>query len=196
MIVEARRLSTGSYHREKLDQVGSINERLPITFDLKTFEEESDITFRVKVVDASRRLLADGDRIRPGAPNNNENEPLIYLVPADIGQELWKVDWSDPSGPRVLVNKELPNCSNLLTRDRFVQGLVLPHIVRAIVGQIPITDHKSEDWAENWLAFTKRLGFDDPPDPKDENEDADAVGNWVDDVVAAYANEFKFSNSR
>ena len=92
--------------------------------------------FRFKVVvDEDKKLLGNVDGIRTGERNETEREPLIPLIPTDLKEELWLIDTSDEAvGPRVLVNKRLPNASGLLTRDPVVRGLIMPQIVPSACG--------------------------------------------------------------
>jgi hypothetical protein len=191
VILEARRLSTGSYHRESLGALADVEKSLPLTFALSGFDDEADITFRIKIVDSSKRLLGDGDRIRTGEPEKNNREPLIPLVQADLKEEVWKVDWVDLAGPRVLINRRLPNWRSLLTHDRFVQGLIIPQIVRSIVSELPSCQQRSDDWLLNWAHFLESLGFDDIPNEEEDEEEE--IREWVEKVIAAFCEKFKFA---
>lgn len=183
VVVEARRVSTGSYHWQKLGTVGEVQRQNSITpIELPGFSDDAEITFRLKVVDAAKKLLGEVDGVRPGEQTQADREPLIYLRPTDLNEELWRVDFDDPSGPVVLVNRRLPNPSGLLTRDPLVRGLILPQIVRQVLGAAASSEQQSEQWVVNWMTFAERLGHADLPPPEDDN----AVDEWVDDVVELF----------
>jgi hypothetical protein len=190
VVVEARRVSTGSYHWQKLGTVGEVQRQNAITpIELPEFPDDTEITFRFKVVDAAKKLLGEVDGIRGGERGQADREPLIYLIPTDLKEELWRIDFDDPSGPRVLVNRRLPNPSGLLTRDPLVRGLILPQIVRQVLGAAAASEQQSEQWVLNWMTLADRLGHADPPPP----EDNDAVDEWVDNVVESFTDNLRLS---
>ena len=190
VVVEARRVSTGSYHRQALGTVGEVQHRNDIVpIELPEFRDAAEITFRFKVIDDSKKLLGEVDGIRAGERSPTDREPLIYLIPTDLREELWKVDFQDPSGPRVLVNRLLPNPSGLLTRDPLVRGLILPQIVRQVLGAAAASEQQSEQWVANWMAFAGRLGHTDLPTLDDE----DAIQEWVDNVVESFTDDLRLA---
>lgn len=193
VVVEARRVSTGSYHQQILGTVAETQQKKPITpIELAEFPDESEIIFRLKVVDADKRLLGEVDGIRTGERVETDREPLIPLFPSDLKEELWRVDTSDEAfGPRVLVNKRLPNASGLLTRDPVVRGLIMPQIVRQVLAVVATTAQQSEPWAANWISFADRLGHSELP----EADDDVAVQVWVDEVVESFTASLKMASA-
>ena len=192
VVVEARRVSTGSYHRQILGSVVETQKK-PITpIELAEFPNESEIVFRFKVVDPDKKLLGEVDGVRTGEPADTEREPLIPLIPTDLKEELWRVDTSDEAvGPRVLVNKRLPNASGLLTHDPVVRGLIVPQIVRQVLAVVAASEQQSESWTANWISFAARLGHLELPD----TENDEAVQGWVDDVVELFTVSLKFASA-
>lgn len=191
VVVEARRVSTGSYHQQVLGTVADIQQERPISpIELAEFPDDSEIVFRFKVVDADKKLLGEVDNIRAGERSQTEREPLIPLIPTELKEELWKVDNSDEAmGPVVLVNKRLPNASGLLTSDPLVCGLIMPQIVRQVLSLIANSEElQSEPWAVNWISFADRLGHP-LPDPPDE----EIVQDWVENVVGSFTDSFKLA---
>jgi|SRR5581483_9014048 len=193
VIVEARRVSLGLYHKQVLGTVAEIQQNRPIGgIDLTDFPDETEIVFRFKVVDADKKLLGEVDGIRTGERLDTDREPLIPLVPTDLKEELWRVDTSDEAlGPRVLVNNRLPNASGLLTKDPVVRGLIMPQIVRQVLAAVATTDQQSEEWAANWISFADRLGHSELPNAEDD----EAVQSWVDDVVESYTVSLKMASA-
>ncbi len=192
VIVEARRVSMGLYHKQNLGTVAGTQQKKPITpIELAEFPDESEIVFRFKVVDPDKKLLGEVDGIRTGERAETEREPLIPLIPTDLKEELWRVDTSDEAvGPRVLVNKRLPNASGVLMRDPVVRGLIMPQIVRQVLAVVATTE-QSEPWAANWISFADRLGHSELPNA----EDGEAVQGWVDDVVEFFTVSLKMASA-
>jgi hypothetical protein len=191
--VEARRVSMGLYHWQLLGTVAEIQQKRPIKpVELAEFPDESEIVFRFKVVDADKKLLGEVDGIRTGERAETEREPLIPLILSDLKEELWRVDTSDEAvGPRILVNKRLPNASGLLTRDPVISGLIMPQIVRQVLAVVATTEQQSEPWAANWISFAERLGHPEVP----EAENGEAVQGWVDDVVDSFTASLKMATA-
>jgi hypothetical protein len=189
VVIEARRLSTASYCKHDLGSVAEVEKSgAAAAFELKEFADGADIRFRVKVVDGSKKLLGECDNIKSGEEEEAAREPLITLVATELGEELWKVDWVEFDGPRVLVNKRLPNCSGLLTRDPLISGLVMPQIVREVITQVAAAEEGAEPWVEKWVCFAEGLGQELPDDADD-----DARVKWIDDVVGAYADNLRLA---
>jgi hypothetical protein len=189
VVVEARYISAGAYHRQVLGSVAEIEQRKtagPIILD--EFPDDAGIKFRFKVVDPTRKLLAEVDNIRTGQRPPTDREPLIELIVKDLKEELWKVDLDDPAGPQVLVNRRLPNASALLTSDPLVRGLILPQIARQVLEAAAHRD-QSDEWVANWMGFAERLGYSEPPNAEEEG----AVEDWVDQVVNAFADRLKLT---
>lgn len=192
VIVEARRVSMGLYHKQVLGTVADIEQKKPITaIELAEFPDENEIVFRFKVVDADKILLGEVDGVRTGERGETETEPLIPLIPTDLNEELWRVDFGDEAlGPRVLVNKRLPNASGLLTRDPVIRGLIMPQIVRQVLEIVAVTEQQSEPWAANWISFADRLGHPELPDGEDDG----AVQDWVNNVVESFTVSLKMAS--
>lgn len=193
VIVEARRVSMGLYHKQVLGTVAETQQKKPIAaIELADFPDETEIVFRFKVVDSDKKLLGEADGIRTGERTETEKEPLIPLIPTDLKEELWRIDIGDEAlGPRVLVNKRLPNASGLLMRDPVVRGLIMPQIVRQVLAVVATTEQQSEPWAANWISFADRLGHSELPDAEDDQ----AVRGWVDDVVESFTVRLKMASA-
>jgi len=192
VVLEAWRIRTNSFYRREIGSVADIQKRPPPVFEdrLEEFEDEHQITFRLKVVSGDKILLAQADRLRSAEEIASGKAELIQVFPADIGEEVWRVDWNDiDSGPKVLVNKKLPNPGDFLISDPTVTALVLPSIIRDILYEIArgYTDYSQMEWCREWLDFVVRF-YDRPVE---ENMDSNAVHAWVSDAVAAFSNAHK-----
>ena len=188
VFLEARRTTSESWARQPLGTVAELESGgLPKKVVLEGFGDDIGITFRIKVVDQESRLLADGDDLQAGTPQDGDREPLIHLIPADLGEEIWRIDQDDANGPRILINKRLPNYSGLLTRDALVRGIVMPQIVREVLPLVAAAEQQTEPWVQKWSDFAKRLSGEEVP------EDPDDVDEWVDEVVRQFTLESKFA---
>jgi|GEM_PF-4370719 hypothetical protein len=191
VIVEARRVSMGLYHKQVLGTVAETQQPIaPI--ELTEFPDDAEIVFRFKVVDADKKLLGEVDGIRTGERIETEKEPLIPLILTDLKEELWRVDTSDEAlGPCVFVNKRLPNAGGLLTRDPVTRGLIMPQIVRQVLTVVAKTEQQSEPWAANWISFAEQLGHPELPDAEDD----EAVQGWVEEVVESFTVNLKMASA-
>jgi hypothetical protein len=183
----------GLHHRHILGTVAETEQKKSIKpIELADFPDESEIVFRFKIVGDDKKLLGEVDGIRAGERAETNREPLIPLILTDLKEELWRVDMSDEAiGPRVLVNKRLPNASGLLTSDPVLRGLILPQIVRQVLAVVARTEQQSEPWATNWIGFAHRLGNFEPPDAEND----EAVQRWVDDVVDSFTFSLKLASA-
>src|SRR5207245_4335473 len=79
---------------------------------LTEFASRDGLRFRVKVTSTGDRagmLLAEGDRI-PFSDDEEQPDNRIALLPpapAELGQEIWRVDVIDANGPLLLVNSRV-----------------------------------------------------------------------------------------
>jgi len=158
---------------------------------LAEFDSADGIRFRVKVTQAHDEhiLLAAADRIPLAQPEDDaERESLLPVVPAELGDELWRVDLSDE--PRLLVNKSAASDWRQLAKSPIFVSLVYPSVLRQVLTDILADGHRDTDdeadWRSNWLRFAARLpGMNPHPPEKDEGEEAAA--RWVEDAVAGFA---------
>lgn len=159
---------------------------------LHEFDSPEGILFRVKVTQAHDEhiLLAAADRIPLALPDDADadRESLLEFVPADLGDEIWRVELDDY--PRLLVNKSaVPDCRQLALSPVFV-SLVYPAVLRQILICVLVENKHRDtdddtDWRSKWLRFAALLPGVDPELPE-RGEDEDAV-HWVDDAVLAFA---------
>lgn len=159
---------------------------------LGDFESEAEIMFRVRVTAASERpgvLLGEADQLRPRNPDEEPDKRISLLppVPADLGEEVWRVDF-EPA-PILLVNRNLPDWKQTVRSETF-RAFVYPAALREIVHRILFiesytTTEDISDWRSKWLLFTTRIpGAGGVPRVRDEYED------WIENAVAAFARHF------
>lgn len=150
--------------------------------------------------DGSGRLLALGERLQPARPQNPGHPLLPLQSVADLGQEVWRVDFDDNGGGPVLkVNHNSSYANGEARRNGVFRGLVMPEALRVLLTRafvIEDTDPVDPDgaWAD-WMRFVRTF-FNDPfPEDRsddDQGKDKDEVSRWINDCVREFAaNRFK-----
>lgn len=167
----------------------------PSDRQLTEFDSPEDILFRVRVTSRGTAeephglLLAEADRVRLLAPEEIEDPriPLLPVLPADLGPELWRIDFTDY--PRLQLNSAAGNYKQIGLDPGFV-AVVYPAALREVLGRVLHRESyrdidEPNDWQAAWLRFAAQvLEVGDPPD---ESEGDDADDNWIDAAVAAFA---------
>lgn len=149
--------------------------------------------FRVSVIaaDDSGRLLGLADKLRPKLPV----ESLLPLVPADLGSEVWRLDYGQGDDIVVLkVNSELPDFSQAVRKDLVFRGLVMPQVLRSILERALLVEREDPGEPEGrwtpWFGLARRVlpGHDPPTLGLDAQDDQVArAERWIDQVVAAFS---------
>lgn len=149
--------------------------------------------FRVMALDESRRLLALADRVQPRRANRRES--LLWLMEADLGREVWRLDFgSAGDNPTLLVNRNIPGISRAVRYDDAFRGLVVPEALRSILNKAFIVDGHSPDddagdWGK-WAGFVQSFYSEEPPAGFNDSEnDAEPLLKWIDGAVAAFADK-------
>ncbi len=123
---------------------------------------------------------------------SNTSEPLPPVTPADLEDELWRVDFSEKL--RLLVNRLAGDYKQIGHHPAFV-ATVYPAAMREILTHILLVlEHRDFDDADDphsrWLRFAVQvLGVGEPPLEDDAEE---AVAQWVADAVAAFSRKHGF----
>ncbi len=149
--------------------------------------------FKVKVVagDGSGKLLGASADIRPKLPT----ESLIPLIPQDLGDEVWRVDFGDDSDlPELAVNCKIEAISEIVRNDAAFRALVMPQVLRTVLTQIIFVeggddDDTDEQWYSGWFRLAKSIAPGEVPklsDRDDSGQQADAR-KWIERVVAEFA---------
>jgi hypothetical protein len=188
--LEAWRTDIGAFQRFEIGTTASIAGRVPVfSARLSEFPDDQNLAFRVKVVSSSsKRILAEADRLE-AAKDASQRDELIRVIPTDLGELPWSVDWSDlDEGPRILVNSNIERNRDLLTRDAVVSGLVVPAVLREVLFRAA-TAREADDvaWVKRWKEFGIRTSGIEPP------VEADGCDTWVADVVAKFASIHRLS---
>lgn len=179
VIFEAWRSDVGAYARFDLGRVAEVaHKQSPVLSQhLPGFPSEHGISFRVKVVSGSAKILAEADRLKASADARHKDE-LIRVVPRDLEELPWTVDWTDmDEGPCIHVNKRMYDHQTFLTRDPVTMGLVLPAVLREVLYRVAVDEEAREAaWGQRWIEFVARVS--DAPFPEEHGEAAE-VDAWV-----------------
>ena len=150
-------------------------------------------SFRVMVVasDRSNRLLALADNIKPQRADGGA-ESLLWMEEAELGKEVWRLDFGESDNPTMYVNRDIPGISETVRQDEAFRALVIPEVLRSILTRAIIVDECDPDddagrWNE-WLSFVGEFHDDDLGAVSSEAEaDAAAKAEWIERAVRAFA---------
>jgi hypothetical protein len=188
VFVEAYRQT--NWMRFDFGTVGAV--KAPGDLRLSEFDTREGILFRVRVTATANpegRLLAEADQISPvhiKETGEETREPLLPIKPADLGEEVFRVDFSDR--PILLINNQFGDW-RALARSPFFVCMALPQTLREILTRVLRVEgyfetEDPEDWRARWLRFAAALpGSSEPP----EEEDTDSFDDWINGAVAAFA---------
>lgn len=164
---------------------------------LTEFATKDGLLFRVKITSTGDRdglLLAEGESI-PISDDEDQLEkriPLLPPQPADLGQELWRIEFNGTKGPFLEVNNRLDWKS--VAASPLFRSLVYPAAMRQILTQVMLIEEvcDTEDvgsWQSRWLVFACSLGVGEPP----LFEDDELVKlKWIDDAVDVFSRTHQF----
>ncbi len=168
---------------------------VPTNRILSEFDTPEDILFRVRVTSMGTLeephglLLAEADRVRLRSPEDEENPriPLLPVLPADLGAELWRIDFENY--PRLLFNTAAGNYKRIGLDPGFV-AVVYPAALREVLGRILHREGYRDiddlnDWQAQWLRFAAEVLEIGEPPAEGEGEDAD--DDWIEKAAAAFA---------
>jgi len=159
---------------------------------LADFESEVEVMFRVRVTAVSVRpgmLLGEADQIRPRSTEDvaDRRIPLLPPVPAELGEEVWRVDFE--ATPILQVNRNLPDWKETVRSEAF-RAFVYPAAFKEIICRIlylegHTTTEDISNWRSRWLRFATGIpGVGGVPRKREEFDD------WVDSAAAAFARQF------
>lgn len=192
VFVEAYRRATSTWKRFDFGTIERIS--APPDRSLREFGVPAGILFRVKVTEATGdgagRLLAHADRIRPQSPDQSDApvQPLIeHIAASDIGDELWRVDFSGDM-PLLKVNSKLSMGADQFLSDPRYRALFAPAVMRMVLTRILVIEGYSgdeddqDDWRRQWLKFGSKLNGESSPEYEDAR-DLEGVEDWIDSAV-------------
>ena len=186
--------------RESLGAVGKLD--LPVAFPIDDFDF-SDVSFRIKVIDSkgdspNALILADADNLKPDSGDFADS--LLEVKPSeDLGQRIWKIEFT-AGRPELLINSSLDDWQGVGKSDLF-QSLIFPQVVFEIARWLRSFQTWEDDAPEGlWRKLFKSIGYDPDKEPqrKDFNgndnadeEYADDVDSWADDIASSFATSNK-----
>lgn len=150
-------------------------------------------SFRVMVVasDGSSRLLALADNLKPQRADGGA-ESLLWMEEAELGKEVWRLDFGESDNPTMYVNRNIRGMSDVVRQDDTFRALVIPQVLRSILTRAVIVDECDLDddagrWSE-WMSFVAEFHDEDLAAITYEPEvDAAAKAEWIDSAVRAFA---------
>ncbi len=157
---------------------------------LEDIDSSGALRFRVLVLeDGNPLLLASAENLRPR--DENESESLLPMEPAELGQLLWKLDFTTEGPVLKFNNAVFPSAAGVENYLPFA-SLVLPEAVRTIMEKIAdqpdILDDENDplsawgDWLDS-LSLKRPHNFD---------EDEDKI-EWCDRVIDFFCNRHSFA---
>ena len=158
---------------------------------LTEFPSADEALFRVKVTAASVRpgvLLGEADRLRPREPEQKPDRrmPLLPVVPDDLGDEIWRLEFDGRT--YLKVNKNLHDWKQTVASHVF-RALVFPAAMRQILERVLLVERYTEtddpqSWQSQWLRFAAEIPGAGalPAQGEDHNE-------WIENAVAAFARQ-------
>lgn len=188
VFVEAYRQT--NWMRFDFGTVGAL--KVPGELLLTEFDTREGILFRVRVTatsDPEGRLLAEADQISPvhkKADGEEAREPLLPIKPADLGEEVCRVDFS--GRPLLLINNQFGDWRALAHSPLFV-CMALPQSLREILTRILLVEEyldteEADAWQAQWLRFAASLPGSSAVPGEDKK---DAFDDWINAAVAAFA---------
>ncbi len=153
--------------------------------------------FRIRVVDdaSSGRMRgwSDGIPLENPADVINSSDSLLPSQWDDTGQEIWKIEVDESSGPILYLSRNLQEHQSRLNEDPMFTGCVVPNAFRRVLEAAlrnPDDEFDPTD-DESWFFEWRRWMSQEPELAKLEAEltliDGEALDRWIDDAVAAFA---------
>ena len=194
VFIEAYRGASTLWKRFDFGRVGLTRAESPCWLD--EFGTEDGILFRVKITGQGGelgRLLAAADRIRPlGEDDKHAALPLISVEPADLGGDVWRIEFDCVDRPVLLVSTRFPDWKDV-ARSAAFRGFVCPAAMREILTRILLIDlaagddEDEADWKNQWIRFAESLTSECPGVlDRDGDPGVEVIITWIDEAVAAF----------
>lgn len=172
--------------------VGNLRELSNTERRLVDFGTNPDgVFFRVKVVQPdgpnAGKLLAEADGL---AASDGGVAPLLRIRAADLGDTPYTVDLipTDPELPTLVINTRIGG--KTYANDIHAKPVLMTAVVREVFTSLIAAGDVGDDpdhWANKWHGFVVDvLGIAPPPE---DMADDDAVRDWLDMAVDAFAHE-------
>lgn len=156
---------------------------------LTDLDRSEPLRFRVLVHEAgSPKLVASAENLRPR--DESESESLLPMEPAELGQLLWRLDFSS-EGPVLKFNSTVfPNAAGVENYLPFA-AMVLPEAVRKIVERIaeqPDVIDDETDSLSPWGEWIDSVGLERPNLIEDDEKE-----DWCNRVIENFCNRHSFA---
>ena len=132
------------------------------------------------------KILAKCDGLRPQFSGHTES--LLAIVPFDLGQRLWNLNFDSENGPELQINADFVDLMPVWSSPVF-QSLVLPSVVKSIALWLIDNQDTGDDdplgiVVNEWKGLIGSWGYDVAGvNPNDE----DQIANWADEVSTSFA---------
>jgi len=181
--------------------LGEVNNQRELSQQERNLKDvPSTCQFKILVVDPDKSGLLYGksNAFRPLSARSF-NSLLPAELSENLGQEIWKLDFSDEDQVVLLLNKSIPDIEQIISNDSTFRSLVMPEIFRSIlkhailVDEASLSDYDDEKWSD-WIALAKyylgpsKITDAEAVTPEEKREEAN---KWIDDVIQAFANNSK-----
>jgi len=183
------------------------NPKFPEDRHLTEIHSTDAIHFRVKVVDPSTqhgKILAVADRLTSVGESleDTKHRSLLPVTYADLGKEIWKLDFRD-IGPVLTVNNKIEdvNVTEIVKSSDLFFSLVYPSVLREILVRILVIDETFEEdepelWQNLWLTFVESLPevtkITDSREFINPDENQDFFLKWIEDeVIPAFCRKYQ-----
>lgn len=189
IFVECRRQST----EVRFDYNVVDNCKAPRDLSLALFGSEAvGLRCRIKVVESGQKGRIIGvsswAQLESEIEQRIQRKPLMTVKSADLGQEVWTIDYDGPDVV-LLISERLGDYKSVARWGAF-EGLVYPAAMREILTRILLVDQAvadadtdGESWVDTWIAFSRSL----PGVDSDIPDDLNARIEWIDSAVAAFS---------
>lgn len=156
--------------------------------------------FRLKIVDNnSGKILATTNKLQP---ETGEKHTLLPVIESDLGDEIWKLDFSSDE-VELHINNKIDTSYN---KGQMGRSLYSPAVFREVLFYIIFVeqheysenpDQKSDDWQDNWLEFASSYNSDKYPGPYNSSNNSgkglEQMLEWIEACVKAFCADHKFA---
>lgn len=187
------------YERKRFDFGTVDNFQVPKdTERIKEFGFTNQLRFAILIVDETDkygRILAFGNKFK--SVDDGKEVSLLPISFIKLDHLLWKLEYTDPDGPFLYVNEEIPRQMVKNTPSFFVS--MMPMIFRDILTHMIFVDgiediSAPEFWHKRWLNFIKgKFSNLDMPAKlnKPEGSDEEIAMKWINSIIKEYTTHFK-----
>ena len=193
--------SAGSNVVERIE-CGMVHQLRPPTNYLLREVEGENVYFTLKVIDRQERIgriLGIAEYLRPdraGSQSTGGRRGILPIEPHDLGQELWRLEFKDQDVV-LYVNDKVPELKDRARSDPLFYAAVYPQVVRHVLAQAIKEDVDIDEDEDRWPVLWLRFGRDLHPTkavPPGIDESDEDQAEWIDEVVAAFAEVHKFKD--